>query len=216
MDPSDDLARRLFEAARGEPLPTGAEHRVVEAIRRSRDAEHDAAPRRAIAFAVLAAALVFGVAFLVRRKEPSVAITGEPSTHAVVVAKAAASSVAEREIPSPSTPVEGSPGARPPRVSPPATLADEIAALKTAESALAASNPRAALEALDRYDHVLKGKQMRAEATLLRLEALTRAGNRRLAAALAARFVAQNPENPLVDRARSFLGGGAAADGGTP
>jgi hypothetical protein len=87
----------------------------------------------------------------------------------------------------------------------PATLADELDSLKIAQQALSASDLPAALEALDRYDRVLKGQKLRAEATLLRIEALSRSGQRNAAAGLARRFAEQNPTSPLVDRARSFI-----------
>jgi hypothetical protein len=218
LDPSDELSRRLFEAARSEPLPPGGEQRVMDAVRRTRDERRRAAPGRAVGYVLLAAALLSGVVLLARRREPEVAITGEPMAKKRLEAPAPLPIVPERATAAvPPSPVEPPASARAPRAAPPATLADELAVLKEAESALAASDPRTALAALDRYDHVLKGKQMRAEATLLRLEALSRAGNRRLAATLAARFVAQNPGSPLVDRARSFLSSSAAAtDGGRP
>ena len=84
-------------------------------------------------------------------------------------------------------------------------MSDELGALKRASSALNAGDTRGALAALDQYDHVLKGTKMRAEATLLRIETLARAGQAGAASELAQRFVAQNPESPLVDRARSFV-----------
>jgi len=87
----------------------------------------------------------------------------------------------------------------------PASLSDELGSLKLASSALSSGDPRAALAALDRYDHVLKGKVMRAEATLLRIEALARTGQTGAASTLAQRFVEQNPGSPLVDRARTFV-----------
>ena len=87
----------------------------------------------------------------------------------------------------------------------PASLSDELSALKLASTALSGGDPQAALAALDRYDRVLKGQKLRAEATLIRIEALSRAGQSEAASALAQRFVAQNPGNPLVDRARSFV-----------
>jgi outer membrane protein assembly factor BamD (BamD/ComL family) len=86
-----------------------------------------------------------------------------------------------------------------------ASLSDELGALKRASSALNADDTSAALSALDQYDHVLRGTKMRAEATLLRIETLSRAGQAGAASQLAQRFVAQNPESPLVDRARSFV-----------
>ena len=87
----------------------------------------------------------------------------------------------------------------------PPTLAEEIEALRVAEKSLSAGAPAEALKALDRYDRVLKGQKLRAEATLLRIEALSKSGQTQAAAELAARFTKQNPSSPLVDRARSFI-----------
>jgi len=77
--------------------------------------------------------------------------------------------------------------------------------LKVAQQALASSDTQAALKALDRYDRILKGQKLRAEATLLRIEALSKSGQDQAAAELASRFARQNPTSPLVDRARSFI-----------
>jgi outer membrane protein assembly factor BamD (BamD/ComL family) len=85
------------------------------------------------------------------------------------------------------------------------TLADEVEILKKAEAALGAGDTTHAIEALDRYDRVVKDPQMHSEATLLRIQALSRAGKAEAASALARRFVEQNPGSPLVDRARSFV-----------
>jgi hypothetical protein len=217
IDPSDDLAQRLFEAARSEPLPAGAERRVVDAVRKAREVRRRAAPVRVVGYALLAAAVLSAIALFARRREPEIAITGEPARPPRLEAPAPAPAPVPETASAAVPPPQVQPSAPSPRPTPPATLADELAVLKQAESALAASDPRTALEALDRYDHVLKGKQMRAEATLLRLEALSRAGKRGAAASLAARFVAQNPESPLVDRARSFLvSAGSVTDGGKP
>jgi len=57
----------------------------------------------------------------------------------------------------------------------------------------------------------LVGK-LRAEATLLRIQALARAGNAQAASTLAQRFVEQNPDSPLVDRARSFIQEGSGGN----
>jgi uncharacterized protein (DUF1800 family) len=75
-------------------------------------------------------------------------------------------------------------------------LADELAQLKRVENALGAGDTRRALDELDRYDRASKGQRMRAE--------------------LARRFVEQNPESPLVDRARSFVAKDPGAAGGQP
>jgi outer membrane protein assembly factor BamD (BamD/ComL family) len=84
-------------------------------------------------------------------------------------------------------------------------LSNELEVLKVAENALRAGDTKGALAALDRYDTVLKGRRLRAEASVLRIETLSRAGQTQAASALARRFVADNPTSPLVDRARAFI-----------
>jgi hypothetical protein len=159
----------------------------------------------------LAVAAVAGLALLwvmlSKRERPELSIAAEhPSS---TRRSAPQPSVA---WPAPPAPVEvtSPPASARPKTSvssrvPSATLSDELEALKVAEKALSASEPQKALAALDRYDRTLKGQKLRAEATLLRIEALARSGQREAAAALATRFSEQNPTSPLVDRARSFI-----------
>jgi hypothetical protein len=138
--------------------------------------------------------------------EPNVALPMPPSKKAVEPVPAP--STPGSAISAPSTapaPLRAIPAPLPSHAPPAATLSDELDALKRAETALASGNARDALAALDRYDHVLHGDKLRAEAALLRMDALSRSGQAAQAAALAARFVAENPGSPLVDRARSFL-----------
>jgi hypothetical protein len=208
-DPLQSSEKRLFDAARMEAPPEGAEERVIAAARKRRASPpaRPLAPGRAGVWLLLAALVLSALMLLVRRKEPTVAITAEPSQRAPMEeapppAPAPPASAAIDLNPPPRQAPQHAPSSRP---APPATLADELTALKRAEGALADGNAAGALAELDRYDGVLHGKQMRAEAALLRMEALSRAGKTAAAGALAARFVAENPESPLVDRARTFL-----------
>ena len=161
-----------------------------------------------------AAALAAGLALFVTRHESSDRISAEPSSTLLPSPQKAAPSapVAPVLAPTPvasvlssAAPIVPSANAPAPVHSAPVSLGDELDALKVASNALAAGNSSAALAALDQYDHVLKGKKMRAEATLLRIEALSRSGQAGAASALAQQFVDKNPESPLVDRARSFV-----------
>jgi hypothetical protein len=90
-------------------------------------------------------------------------------------------------------------------VKPRAPLAEQLRRLKQARTALRAGDGATALALLESYDAELHGTDLAAEATLLRLEALTAVGRKAEAAALARRFVAENPDSPMVDRARSFI-----------
>ncbi|HET7545758.1 MAG TPA: hypothetical protein VFK05_38080 [Polyangiaceae bacterium] len=214
-DPIDRLSARLFESARGEALPRGAEQRALQAIRR--EIGHQplknarASATRPWLLAAACVALAAAAAILLRPKNSEPGISAEPS----IVARArpeprSTPSAAPSEVapiaPSLAVMPKPMPSVTPAPVhSAPASLSDELSALKVASSALSAGDAKAALAALDRYDRVLKGQKLRAEATLLRLEALSQAGQAQAASALARRFVEQNPGSPLVDRARTFI-----------
>ena len=213
-DSIDQLGARLFEAARREPLPETAVERAIAAARREQvepGAGSHMSRRTAATLWLAAAALAAGAVFFVRSggeatsrisAEPSSSMTRnrapQPPSHSSQVADAAPSATAnENPIPS-AAPLS------PPVHSAPVSLTDELGVLKLASSALGAGDARAALAALDQYDR-MKGQKMRAEATLLKIEALSRAGQPEAASSLAKRFVEQNPGSPLVDRARTFV-----------
>jgi hypothetical protein len=211
-DPIDQLGARLFEAARREPLPADALERALAAARRgpvgSGRGSRLSRPA-AVTLWLAAAALAAGAVLFVRNGEPTSRISAEPSSsmtrnrapqppsHSEPIADAAPSAtIVQESIPSASP--------SPPVHSAPASLTDELSSLKLASSALSTGDAHAALAALDQYDR-MKGQKLRAEATLLRIEALSRAGQPEAASALAKRFVELNPGSPLVDRARSFV-----------
>jgi hypothetical protein len=213
-DPIDQLGARLFQAARREPLPDGGLERALLAARAELAARRSkptllSRPVRWTLFAA-AAALAAGVALFARHEEPTDHISAEPAStllHPHDSQAPTASAIALTAAPGPAPSVKAAPifSALAPAHSAQASLSDELGALKRASSALNAGDTSGALSALDQYDHVLKGTKMRAEATLLRIETLARAGQTGAASELAQRFVAQNPESPLVDRARSFV-----------
>jgi hypothetical protein len=91
------------------------------------------------------------------------------------------------------------------------TLATELALVKQVRSALRGREGAMALTLLDRYDTGAYGSALSVEATLLRVEALQAVGRRAEASALARRFIAENPDSPLAERAQSFI-----VDGPTP
>ncbi len=86
-----------------------------------------------------------------------------------------------------------------------ATLAEELEWLKRARAALRSGDPARSLELLQAYESELGGSDLRDEASVLRIEALAAAGRHGEASVLAERFTTQNPNSPLVDRARSYL-----------
>jgi hypothetical protein len=174
--------------------------------------------------ALAAAALVTSTLILLRQSSDAIDIAAEEPTTA-----------ASRSTPQPLEPIQPASkpqsadaptrhgGAAQPRASAvlrdragraPVTLADELASLQRARAALGLGDAKHALRELDHYDFVLNGRQLKAEASLLRIEALSRAGQVDVAAAQARRFVQQNPNHPLVDRARSFAAESSEAAGG--
>ena len=94
----------------------------------------------------------------------------------------------------------------------PATLGQkQRVALRSGDSARA-------LELLETYKSQHAGSDLQDEASLLRIEALAAMGRQAEAAAMAERLVRENPNSPLVDRARSFIRGAASDSqgGGQP
>ncbi len=211
LDPLDRFGERLFEAARREPKPEGAEQRALSAaLRVAREAPQRRLSRGALGAMLFGSvAIAAGLTLWVRPKPRLDPISAEPSI-AHVGRRAAASSaapVASAPTIAPTNNLKRSnalPSASVAR-SAPATLSDELEALKLASTALNAGDASAALKALDRYDQLLDGGKLRAEATLLRIQALARSGNVQAASALAQQFVDRNPDSPLVDRARAFI-----------
>jgi hypothetical protein len=219
-DRLDELAQRLFEAARQEQPTQPLPRQITAAMREREDlaAQRSRArtPGRRMHFglALAAAALVTSTLILLRRSPDVIDIAAEkPAT------------AANRSTSQPLEPIQPAAkrqsadvptahgAAAQPRASAmlrdgagsaPVTLADELASLQRARAALRSGDAKQALRELDHYDFVLGGRQLKAEASLLRIEALSRAGQVDVAAAQARRFVQQNPNHPLVDRARSF------------
>ena len=87
---------------------------------------------------------------------------------------------------------------------PPPSLDQELASMQRARAALGRGDASVALAELDQFGRGPGWRQLAVEARLLRIEALARAGRADEARNLARRFVEQNPNNPLVDRARTF------------
>ena len=88
---------------------------------------------------------------------------------------------------------------------PSATFATDIALLTESRAALRSGNGRRALSLLDRYAREASSTALDAEATLLRVEALSTLGRHDDAALLARRFIQDNPNSALADRAKRFV-----------
>jgi hypothetical protein len=100
--------------------------------------------------------------------------------------------------------------AAPQAVKPSATLNDELAqelaSVDKARSALRSGNAAAALEQVSRYERAYKRPRFAPEASALRIEALIAQGRRAEAGQLARVFMANYPGHPLTVRLRTFLG----------
>ncbi len=86
------------------------------------------------------------------------------------------------------------------------TLEQELGSVQQARAALSRGDAQTALAELDHFGEKFGWRQLSAESSLLRIEALTSVGRKQEAQNLARRFVEQHPNNPLVDRARKFVG----------
>jgi hypothetical protein len=85
-------------------------------------------------------------------------------------------------------------------------LAQELASVDQARSALRSGNAAAALEQVSRYERTYNQPRFAPEARALRIEALIAQGRRAEAAQLARVFMTNHPGHPLTVRLRTFLG----------
>jgi TolA-binding protein len=88
----------------------------------------------------------------------------------------------------------------------PADLQAELTALDAASNAVARGDALRALTLLDAYGRDFPRGSLVAEATVLRAEALERAGRHADAVQLARAFVKRSPKSPLADRMRRIAG----------
>lgn len=86
------------------------------------------------------------------------------------------------------------------------SLADEVAQLQKAKLALKGGNPSQALAELGTYAQRFPRPMLGAEATVVRIEALSASGDSGRAKSLAESFLAKNPNSPYAARLRSLTG----------
>lgn len=86
------------------------------------------------------------------------------------------------------------------------SLAAEVASLDRARKALSTGNSSAAFAELSDYQRQFPRGAMGPEATVLRIEAMSAAGDRSGARSLAERFLAAHPASPHGSRIRSLVG----------
>jgi len=209
LDSLAERAAELFEAARQEPAPEATRQRIAAALRAQPNRVIAAQSRRSrrtvvrVTFAVAAAALAAGALILVQRTADPVDISAEAPTPPTTE-EAAVAPVQAQPRPSATSPAPRRPAANRASARAPASLEQELASVQRARAALGRGDARAALAELDQFGRSLGWRQLTVEAKLLRIEALDRAGRADEARNLARRFVKQHPDNPLVDRARTF------------
>jgi hypothetical protein len=220
-DPVDRWAEALFQSARAEQPSAETRERALAGVLALRPGRW----RRPLVMglsALAAAASVTLVDALWRDTDPPPPIEAEapravPSppaqNHALRGNVPPTSSTRPVIMPVPSSAPAPAPAPAPSAHSKPApqarvisTLESELAALDQVRAELSRGNMTAAIAELDQYDRQFRrGGSLGAEATRLRLEALSKAGRAREARDLASRFIASDPDNPLVDRARAYL-----------
>ena len=207
----DELSKKLFAAARAERATEETRTRTLDASSVTLDG--GGSPSRATTI-IGAAALAAGVAGLLwfgERGGDTVTVDREILRTAPATKPSTKPPEARRHGVEGPTADERAKLGPSPRPSPsleraPASLSEELALLESARSALASGSSERALELLDRYERTLRGTRLRAEASILRVEALAASGRKAEAASLAGEFLKKNPGSPLVDRARAFAG----------
>jgi hypothetical protein len=207
MSAPERLGRRLFEASRHERPNAELQARVLASCRTELARAKRPGWNRGVYPVAAVLALAAAFAFLIgsRRGEEALEIAPEsvaqsaspPASTALPPALQSAppaSASAQRRAPSPT----------PSAARRPLTLPEEVALLDRVRAELRSGNPARALATLDEYMRSARAQRLGAEATLLRIEALSRSGRTNQASELARRFVENHPESPLADRARSF------------
>jgi hypothetical protein len=214
-DPLDERARELFAAARREPAPEVARLRIAAALRAQKhratvaDSRSSAWRGARVWLAVAAAAAVAGAILSMQVPAAPIDITAEApapasTQHTTDASTAPPTTFPVSPVSSAAPPVAPGPSTKRAPVRPPPSLDQELASMQRARAALGRGDASAALAELDQFGRGPGWRQLAVEARLLRIEALARAGRADEAQNLARRFVEQNPNNPLVDRARTF------------
>jgi hypothetical protein len=143
------------------------------------------------------------------RRAPVVAVSAPPSQAPPPRAISPTPPIASAEPPSsaetPATRDSASPSAS--AAEAPDPLAEELSFVDGARGALAAGQPLAALQALDRYDAGPPRRGFASEALYLRMRALLALGRGEDARVVAGRLASSYPNSPQAARARQVLAG---------
>ncbi|XXT20979.1 hypothetical protein WME94_05340 [Sorangium sp. So ce429] len=133
---------------------------------------------------------------------PSGPVTGAPLPPQASVLPGTAPAAAA----SPPRSTSAAPRARSAPVAPADALREQVAIIDRARDALGAGDAAGCLSELDAYDRRFPRSAMGEEATVLRIEALIRLGDRARAADLGQRFLASRPTSPHAAGVRALLG----------
>jgi hypothetical protein len=160
------------------------------------------------------AALAIPAALLLRSSDDAAPAKAVPSTLKAPATEVKATPVAPvAEGPAPLTlddlpalPAEPASGAAPAKAAAQGSLADEVAQLQKAKLALKGGNGAQALSELGTYAQRFPRPMLGAEATVLRIEALSQTGDAARAKSLAEGFLAKNPNSPYAARLRRLTG----------
>lgn len=228
-DPQGEQAARLFAAGRMESPSEQSLRRIKSALQAQTAPKTALAWRgqRAFAFALAALSLSGLLLYVTRTNQTPVDISAESE---VITQRAKApredealrlQETAEEppfEKPSALESPSSKPGRAPlpPEKRAPPTLDEELTATNAARTALRSGDATSALAELDRFEKTRGWRKLGVEASLLRIEALSKLGNAEEARARAARFIEENPNNPLVDRAAQFARPSPSEDAENP
>ncbi|WP_437965592.1 hypothetical protein WMF04_39065 [Sorangium sp. So ce260] len=131
----------------------------------------------------------------------------EPVTRAPIPLQASAlPRQAPAAVASPPAAKSAAPRARSAPVAPTDALGEQVAMIDHARDTLGAGDAAGCLSELDAYDRRFPRSAMGEEATVLRIEALIRLGDRARAADLGERFLASRPTSPHASGVRALLG----------
>ncbi|HVY26609.1 MAG TPA: hypothetical protein VHB79_08640 [Polyangiaceae bacterium] len=164
--------------------------------------------------ALAVAAIAIPAALLLRSSDDVAPAKAVPSTLKAPATEVKATPVAPSvaEAPAPLTlddlpvlPAQPSANGAP-RAAAQGSLADEVAQLQKAKLALKGGNGAQALSELGTYAQRFPRPMLGAEATVLRIEALSQTGDSARAKSLAEGFLAKNPNSPYASRLRSLTG----------
>lgn len=221
-DELDELAADLFRRAREErPHPSVREYAARAVL-----VERRATVRRVAKRALTAAALAAGVVLALRATVDDLgvqAIDREPSGPSAPKERPERLTVNPHpDLPAPAVAVERSKGpsapslrgAAPPQRAP--TLAEEVALLEEARSALERGFASEALTLLNRYEARAGAGRLATEAAVLRIEALALSGRDDEVRRLADLFLRDHPNSPLADRVRRLATGEGPTPGSNP